>query len=274
MENEPAQEAKRVFSGATSNVVPFGRYRGRSVEDLLDDRDYCSWLTTQPDIVARYPDIYRAITGDATPEGSPEHNEMQAAFLNPEHRLALSRFVFGDRDIKSTGDPKFEVDGWDVVFWPREYRIKRLEPCRIEMKSLDWRWGRQEVQVCVTSNSGSVLAYEKTYGGAEGGEVLGYNDPGCIVGAHTEYTTVGRNRFLSVELKPSIGDDFPQVLRQVKRYMYDEVGDYGRKRKVARKGTFVVLVRRVAFSTVTLDQVKAMFRAEGIRLVLESELSP
>jgi hypothetical protein len=53
-------------------------------------------------------------------------------------------------------------------------------------------------------------------------------------------------------------DDYPSVLRQVKRY--------------PAEGTRVVFAQRVESSVVSLEQIKEIFAASGISLVLEDEL--
>jgi hypothetical protein len=63
-----------------------------------------------------------------------------------------------------------------------------------------------------------------------------------------------------VELKPDLGDDFPAVLRQVKRY--------------PRSGLdrCCVIVRRASFEHVTWPQVVAMFDDSDLTLMFEADL--
>jgi hypothetical protein len=64
-----------------------------------------------------------------------------------------------------------------------------------------------------------------------------------------------------VECKPDLGDDFPAVLRQVGRHE-TETGD--------RR---CVVARRHQFEQVTWEQVTEMFRASGIALIDEADLT-
>lgn len=68
-------------------------------------------------------------------------------------------------------------------------------------------------------------------------------------------------RKIAVECKPDLGDDFPTVLRQVKRYP-SELLDKA-----------CVIVRRAAFERVTWEQVAAMFAASKITLLRESDIA-
>lgn len=65
---------------------------------------------------------------------------------------------------------------------------------------------------------------------------------------------------VAVELKPDLGDDFPSVLRAMKRRRH--AADHR-----------CLIARRAAFQHVTREQVSQVFAAEGITLILEDDLS-
>ena len=116
-----------------TDVVPFGKYKGQPAEVLLADREYCDWLGAQPWFRDRYPAVYQVIVNyGAEPADSPEHNQMQAAFLDDARCVALARLlwpaVLADDYRSDTGDyytfdpearlrwKDFEWRGWDVIF--------------------------------------------------------------------------------------------------------------------------------------------------------------
>jgi hypothetical protein len=72
----------------------------------------------------------------------------------------------------------------------------------------------------------------------------------------------GYDKTVLSECKPSMGDDYPAVLRQVKGYGY-KVGD---KR--------CVVVRRFLTESVSWEQVVKIFAASDIALVREPEVQP
>ena len=72
-------------------MVPLGKYKGQPVELLAADHQYTEWLSSQPWFRERYATIYQTIINygqEAT--ASPEHNEMQARFLDDTWCLALA----------------------------------------------------------------------------------------------------------------------------------------------------------------------------------------
>jgi hypothetical protein len=75
---------------ASQVVVPFGKYRGQPVEVLLQDTEYLQWLMAQQFLVTRYRAFYNHLVGyGAEAQDSPEHNQMQALFLEDSWCVAL-----------------------------------------------------------------------------------------------------------------------------------------------------------------------------------------
>jgi hypothetical protein len=82
----------------SAEVVPFGKYRGQPVEVLAADHDYCEWLTAQPWFKARYLNVYNTVINyGAEPQDSPEHNQMQARFLDDEWCFKLADLLTPSR---------------------------------------------------------------------------------------------------------------------------------------------------------------------------------
>jgi len=68
-----------------TNIVPFGKYRGQPIEALATDRDYCDWLMGQTRFRERYGAVYTLIVNNfAEPSATPEHNALQARFLDED----------------------------------------------------------------------------------------------------------------------------------------------------------------------------------------------
>jgi hypothetical protein len=214
-------------------IVPFGKYKGSDITELLKDRSYVEWARLQAWLPQRYPVIYNVIVGGSPAKGkgkkqdSPEHNAMQTRFLNTDLCERLGRrYVSGEARLRGyiRGDDaiggltyrlsvdrlKFEHRLWDVVF---------------------------DIRAALEDATGSHV--------------------GAVSMAH-----------LYVELKPSISDDFFAVLRQVtnrrdQQNARDGHGDLDR---------ILVVTDAVAPSNVSVDEVKAAFRTQKVDLVLSSDL--
>lgn len=86
-----------------SSVVPFGRYKGRSVAELMADPGYLDWLISQGWVKERFPAFYQiVVNGGFKPSETPEHNELQAKFLNPAYCLAIVAAGFAEGGVLAT----------------------------------------------------------------------------------------------------------------------------------------------------------------------------
>ncbi|MER6971170.1 hypothetical protein ABT304_08965 [Nocardioides sp. NPDC000445] len=130
-----------------SEIVTFGQYKGQPIEVLLADRNYCEWLLSRHRFAERESVLYQTIINyGGPPQDSPEHNQMQAKFLDKDYCLALAKLLDKENDyltptasnvewewlerwraefpdlIQETHEPagaagiKFEDGGWDVTF--------------------------------------------------------------------------------------------------------------------------------------------------------------
>ena len=105
------------------NIVSFGKYQGQPVDRLLADRKYCQWLIDQSWFCQNFPALRAQIISEINDGGgppletqTPEHNLMQARFLQPSWCKALATYFFDGVDEGSIGPREFERDNWDVVF--------------------------------------------------------------------------------------------------------------------------------------------------------------
>lgn len=71
-------------------LIPFGKYANQPVEVLQNDPQYTQWLTSQPWFQDRYPAIFNVVINKfGEDEETPEHNRLQAKFLDEEFRMKM-----------------------------------------------------------------------------------------------------------------------------------------------------------------------------------------
>jgi hypothetical protein len=151
---------------AKGEVVPFGKYKGQPVEVLLADQGYRDWLMAQDWFRNRFGAIYQTVINyGAEPQETPEHNEMQAAFLDDDRCFRLAQLLYPnhpydreairkDRSWAGYGQAlaerfrdhlravwedayidsrQFEAAGWDVVYYVEpaslQLQVISLPPC-------------------------------------------------------------------------------------------------------------------------------------------------
>lgn len=180
--------------------IPFGKHKGRMlVEVMAEDPQYVDWIMQQAWFAEKFKPLYELAKAgaDGHADHTPEHNAMQARFLDPAYCAAL--VLAGGNALSWLSGALFE----DIA----------------------------DVRFLVKGERGLREAW--------------------------------------VELKPSLGDDYPAVIRQVKAQQRR-----ADKSSVARHGprAWIVLAGQFSAQGVTLDQARAMFSQSGIWLVLASEV--
>jgi hypothetical protein len=84
-------------------IMPIGKYKGRSVAEVMAiDPQYAEWLTLQNWFVDKYKPTYNFIVQAGAPNDmSPEHNTLQAMFLDDDFCLQVAGKVALDwRNIR------------------------------------------------------------------------------------------------------------------------------------------------------------------------------
>jgi hypothetical protein len=271
-------------------VVSFGKYRDKPLSDLLADCAYVEHLRSQRWVSDNYR-VYSSImgvSGDPTSKDkTPRHNAVQARFLDDgfvfENVLKLDfpapppRTVFEDVVRFANEQSGLHVttsqgEGWELadshifhiyyVLKP-EYRVVQREfeapngaDVFLEIEVTPpglYVWFDHKRMVPRTRDSHEVEALLR----AE------FADRHVLVLAGESGTRV--RRWMFIEIKPSLGDDYPSVLRQMKRQQETT------NRMVTNETPGVVYVlytESFASDGVTLSQVRKIFSLDNIMVVV------
>lgn len=225
------------------NIVPFGKYKGQPVEMLAQDRPYLEWLSAQDWFRERYAGIYTLIVNNfAEAAETPDHNALQVLFLDDRFCLQFMRAVFPgfeqtvrrevekDRNARlKTIEAEIEAESTRAQHCERcanEERLKYEQPryvkeaaenrakiskLRERHASLSAAFGEIEFTFRRAFEVGGVDVTIETHAHstAHGGD-----DPISLTWCQwrgKRYCTEGK-----IEIKPSVGDDYPAVLRQMR----------------------------------------------------------
>jgi hypothetical protein len=106
-------------------IVPFGKYKDRTVAELAGDRAYCDWLIAQPWFQERFRPIYQIIVQGGPPsEDTPEHNRIQAKFFDDDFCEAFTT-ACGFRRQECSGDVWLREKKADAASQWDKFRAKR-----------------------------------------------------------------------------------------------------------------------------------------------------
>jgi hypothetical protein len=241
-------------------VVPFGKFKGRLIEEVLDDPQFLSWTQwalNQPGICERYASFCQiVINRGAAPEETPDHNAMQVKFLdddfcvqflaciNPSYRAealqALEKYracdavlisktiAYNSNELSRARSRLEEAKAWEK---PDSWLVKcYTEEQETAQRHIDHLLQiKLQFQKSVSRLLFKISTREFEHSGID--VVLKIDARSADHDPYPEMPTTLRwpsgvdwwstilHEFpvLSIELKPVIGDDYPAVLRQMKR---------------------------------------------------------
>lgn len=231
-----------------TEVIQFGKYKGQPLEVLQQDKQYTDWLMGQDWFRDRYSNVYTLIVNNfGAPAETPEHNSLQALFLDDELCVKLfnayyNKYCNGYQENKI----KKEIDELEKKKAEREKDKPtndtyswRIESYQEEMKNLE----NALLEEFLNLNAApSIVISDKKF--EERGHDL------CFRGRRVknkDYFSPFSSGHFKIELKPQVGDDYPAILRQMK----------------ANESNFLVY-KKYTSAGVTEEQMKQMFFASYI----------
>ena len=211
----------------TQQVITFGKHQGLTVAELLHNhKGYVEWLTGQSWLAERFSDLHAALLSRGAPtDETPEHNKIQARFLEPLFCEALLRLTVP------------EVRNWrKLLGGTKGYRSWQYPKPKENTRPTLKRWVRFErkgIDVFIDYRLDADGLFDEEH--------------------DLDETLVLGN--IGVEIKPSIGDDFPTVLRQMERL-----------------GVRTCLAEHYTGRGASEPIVKKMFEANGYDLIFVREI--
>lgn len=228
-------------------VVPFGKHKGATVAELLaKDPQYADWVMAQGWVAERFAELHAAIaTRGAGTDDTPEHNALQARFLDAGFRHALLRCA------DSNGvDVVLERQRSRAVMWCRGDLEQHAKPQYGYAQITDERAAKAkyDLERMAAGEFGLISAVQFEVGGVDIIIQWGGSLP-------DDQTFQEYSPKIAVELKPTVGDDYPSVMRQMKRL-----------------GCRVCVVGTYTGRGVSEVQLRQMFEANGQTLIFVQEI--
>jgi hypothetical protein len=267
------------MSESKLEIIPFGKYKGQPVDLLAQDPQYCEWLSQQDWFRTRYPAIHTLIINHfGQPEETQEHNALQALFVDEDFRRRFVVHVLGGQDrvrqaaLKQKNSQiarhENEIVGLKDKIAGLKDHIER-DPKRFS----DLAWERKMSEQRISESEKEILKLEHKIRSLQP-----VHSPEIKTSAEFEMhgldlmirysVTMERLEWsvyrgeLGVECKPSVGDDYPAILRQI--------GAASRHYDC----TLILFIGQDGYvgTGATFKQVKTIFKSRNIDIVLQEEL--
>jgi len=260
-----------------TDLVPFGKYRGQPVEVLAADRDYTDWLMAQPWFRERYQNIYTIVINNQQPSETPEHNALQVLFLDEAYRAAFVALTFDlttpwtrylaehERELEKLRGEIEKQEDWLEQAREREAQGKpdyffHGDPAKIADGLTPMRDRLEKYSQPATMEVTTKASFE--YFGADVFIRVTAHSTVGVDGQHFEFSNHVHEFAFGIEIKPSVGDDYPAVLRQMKAL--DRTGVGGNCR-------FLFLEKYTGVGA-SEQQFRKVFEASGKQVVFRHEV--
>ena len=258
--------------------VPFGKYKGQPVAVMMGDRQYVDWCMMQSWFGEKYATLAAILQGRNTLEQdacTPEHNSLQMLFLKPEYQKALA-LTFWKHEPKQHATELKNKLAEQLLFAEQEFQEfyrptqATITSARNKFFALPGKQAAHDAALAVKVAEIPAICHEtaSSYSCEIQFEHNNWDIAFCTInlncgcGARVDYVNSYRTY---IELKPSISEDYPSVLRKVK----SRIGFLVRGEEIGHK---VVITREITATTATIEEIKKMFEMSGVRLLLLSEI--
>lgn len=199
-------------------IIPFGKHKGKPFEVLASDQQYLDWLIAQSWFKEKHINLYNVVINNfREPVDTPEHNKIQIKFLKQEYRLKLAYLVnpslFEENSEKINKEMNSILNSTEKR--RNEYFLQALaNPSKFSEFGL---YTRQLLKFSKPVFERVDVSYSISYG------IKFYYDNANYNGNWSQFGYEYLNLFF-IEIKPTVSDDFPAILRQMKASMPIERG--------------------------------------------------
>jgi hypothetical protein len=274
----------------TLPVVTFGKYKGQPVTALLADTKYLEWCKQQ-EFFKNQTTIYNICVNQTIQTGqskTPEHNKLQNLFLKRKFLEDITNYLTGfDKTLgeleklycteeykKYFGDQRFDADTLTLKYKP--------------VFEAEFNW---DVILTITCFSNYILCNQKLvpsvandfnyvcdaikrdipllrgpYFAVSGSRGSFYSEIKSTVDLSIEVDVV-----CCIEIKPLLGDDYPNVLRKMNTQIKLTKSNEKRQRRLC--SMWILLIGEFSSSVTTKEELIVIFRQSGIKIVFVGDIS-
>lgn len=259
-------------------IIPFGKYKGQPITTLLADTNYLEWCKQQ-EWFKKFPIVYnicvnQTIVNQNENSKTPEHNKIQNLFLEKENQNRLIDLLFNPKSIinkiqngliHKDFNKYFEKYEGDMSF-NQLFTIYKIE------FETTYNW---DVFLKIKGQYFNFI-YKKEYWRKEWNILEKYftdifNIKKCEVSSYSDGKTnasLNYNSYIYIEIKPILGDDYPNVLRKMKQQKNLTSCNTEMMRE-----HYILLVKDFASSTTTKEQLIQIFNQSNIKVIFLKDIT-
>jgi hypothetical protein len=264
-------------------IVPFGKYKGKPITDLIADKSYVDWCKQQ-DWFKKFPSVYNIVVHQTiqsnTNSKTPEHNRIQNMFLKDDFQNSILTFIC---DLSPGTISKI----LDSIYSNEDY-IKYFGEQTIDTSTFNYTHSKKSIEFEAVNNWDVILtckAYSPHITSIIKGYDSDFNKILYITNSCDKLVSLSKlctctqvpfdmsmwvDMALFIEIKPILSDDYPCVLRKMKsqieltnkiKYTYTDYCKY-----------YILLVDKFSSDVTTIEDIKTIFEQSNIKVILLDEI--
>ena len=245
-----------------TETIPFGKHKGKPVEALRGDPTYLEWLMGQDWFREKYQRIYQLVINNfGEPSETPAQNKITVRFLDEKFCLALFSVV-----KRITGHDPVSMDVTDE----EEFLKSNLERREQKLREIEQGLNEKGYDYDLKRQKETVEAWLKDLRRVKPEDCklvcsVGFEHKGWTaqISLHRGHSYRLGSADALIKVRPSLGDDFPTILRQMKAGWRDDE---------CNADHAILLIEQYAGSGGSLDQVRKVFHNEGFLVVTVAEV--
>jgi len=260
------------FNDASPKIVPFGKYKGQPVEVLAQDKGYVEWMLAQDWFRERYASFHTLIVNNfSTDSETPEHNSLQVLFLDDAFCFSFLKYC-EDKWLNSLKyNPIADALKELREKFPTVHKEIGEYVAKIRSKGQLVEWEQQKYNQAVKLEGDltrlivtmpEVLTYNVKFGRqfeVRGIDVvldawLTSNEKVPFRYRENESACISTDKRFKIEIKPSVGDDYPAILRQMRVNGSDYL--------FTQKYTGIGATKQQFIQTMKLSGIEVVFRED------------
>lgn len=281
--------------------MPIGKHKGKPIVEVLADTSYVQWFTSQAFAEEKYPAIFNFFMGGGgAPTETPEHNGLQARFLDDAvwKRIAANPPAILKRAILANLRQQAKYGLKETTEHLRDMEARLADRARMLEVALDdvkkhgaSNWSTknlEERKVKLAEAQDGLVTARESYTNAVAKKSMAdaediyekltqvfvpntrFEHEGWDVAARLTLSAPETNIEVStnvyVEIKPSLGDDYPAVLRQM------QVNQRRVWREEFNSPRGLLYTKAITARGATPEQVLGIFKASGFDIFVDSHL--
>lgn len=239
-------------------IIPFGKHKGKPVEILSNDKQYTDWLLSQSWFRDKYVNLYNVIINNfREPVDTPEHNNIQIKFLKQEYRLKIAYLVNPNLFYNSS---KRINEVMRRLLDTEENEVGKYFLDALQNPKKESEFGFYDDSMLKMSQpvfERVDVAFSIWYG-------IFFHFDNYTRSIWSRFNLRTETKYF-IEIKPTVSDDYPAILRQMKASMPNLNGAFS-------DNFHILLVGEYNGKGASRNEFISFFETQGFKVIFKEDL--